>query len=320
MKFEEYLNWIFNESDIDIRFVFIRNSENRSIEDIAIEKVQELNIGGRSREERGVLLLYDINAKRLRVEVGYGLESYFPDAFISYLVYAHTREFFSTGDLSLGLMLLIRMLHQRIREEVLGHTFDPKVVEIIKQQRFLSGGAGVSSTMPEKGQNSSYWQSTSTGEKRQYYLPQSTPDAVYKKYLEWLAAGNYDPRIEIFTPASQRYMASLPMTRAYFHYLLIQEYGKQYKILTRGDLALLYYTNDPLICPHFFIKGDKGWQMDIVAEVNKTTNRTGGVYVWDYRVGDDIYTKTFVDKLINIKNYIRIVDGDNRELPIRGSN
>jgi hypothetical protein len=33
---------------------------------------------------------------------------------------------------------------------------------------------------------------------------------------------------------------------------------------------------------------------------------------------DDIYTKTYVDKPVNIKNYIRIVDGDNRELPIRG--
>jgi len=109
------------------------------------------------------------------------------------------------------------------------------------------------------------------------------------------------------------------MTRAYFHYLLIQEYGRKHEICVRNDLALLYFTNDPLVSPHFFKKTDKGWQMDIIAEVNNTRNRVGGVYVWDYCGRDDIYTKTFLDKLVNVKNYVRIGEGDNRQLPIRGS-
>lgn len=57
--------------------------------------------------------------------------------------------------------------------------------------------------------------------------------------------------------------------------------------------------------------------MDIQAEVNNTTNRVGGIYTWDYRGRNDIYTKNFADKLIKIKDYIRIARGDNRELPIR---
>ena len=113
-------------------------------------------------------------------------------------------------------------------------------------------------------------------------------------------------------------MASLPITGAYFHYLLMQEFGRKYEICVREDLALLYFTNDPLVCPHFLKKTDRGWQMDILAEVKNTRNRVGGSYVWDYRGRNDIYTKTFMDKLVNIKNYIRIADGDNRELPIRG--
>ena len=59
--------------------------------------------------------------------------------------------------------------------------------------------------------------------------------------------------------------------------------------------------------------------MDIIAEVNNTRNREGGIYTWDHGGGSDIYTKTFMDKLINIKNYVRIIDGDNRELPVIGS-
>ncbi len=59
--------------------------------------------------------------------------------------------------------------------------------------------------------------------------------------------------------------------------------------------------------------------MDIVAEVQNTRNRVGGVYAWDYRGVSDAYSTTFLDKLIIIKNYVRISGGDNRELPIRGS-
>lgn len=42
VKFEQYLYWLFNESDVDIRFVFIKDTGQRTIEDIAVEKVQEL--------------------------------------------------------------------------------------------------------------------------------------------------------------------------------------------------------------------------------------------------------------------------------------
>jgi len=211
------------------------------------------------------------------------------------------------------------MIHHRIHGAVLGNAFNPRVVELIRHRGYLSGGAGVTSSMPAREHGKTTRQSSITDEARQGYSPQPTPKAVYEKYLEWLAAGKYDPRIAIFTPQSQAYMASLPTTKAYFQYILIQEYSRNYNISIRDDVALLYFTDDPLVCPHFFKKTDNGWQMDILAEVANTRNRVGGVYTWDYSGHNDIYTKTFVDKLINIKNYIRIVDGDNRELPIRSS-
>ena len=316
-KLEEYTNYIFNESDIDIRFVFVPDTGDKTIEELALEKMQQLGIGRENKKKRGVLLLYDLKEKMLRIEVGYGLEEYFPDGFVSYLVHNHTKDFFSSGDVTTGLRLLIRMLHHRIRQEILGNSFDPKVVELIRQNGYLSGGAGVSASMQKKGQDAGTRTTGIRDKNRQSYSPQATPEAVYMKYLEWLVAGQYDSNINIFTTQSQQYLASLPMTNAYFHYILMQEYGRKYAVSVRNNIALLYFTNDPLVCPHFFIRNDKGWQMDIVAEVRNTKEIVGGVYTWDYRGQNDIYTKNFVDKLVNIKNYIRIVDGDNRELPIR---
>jgi hypothetical protein len=223
-------------------------------------------------------------------------------------------------DISKGLRLLIRMLHHRIREAVLDRTFDPTVIEVIRNPGYLSGGAGVSTVMrTQTGEKISLITNLSE-EQKLYYAAQSNPEDVYRKYLQWLIAGTYDPNINIFTRQTQIYLSKLPVTKAYFHYILMQEYGRKYNVIIRKGVALLYFTDDPLVCPHFFKKSETGWQMDMLAEVKNTRNRVGGVYTWDYRGGGDIYTKTFSDKLVNIKNYIRIADGDNRELPIRGYN
>ena len=119
-RFEDYMGQILRESDVDLRFVFVNGTSGKPIEELAAAKVQELSIGGRDREKRGTLLLYDVPSKRLRVEVGYGLEPYFPDAFVDYLIRDHVQMFFASGDLSLGLRLLLRMMQNRIREAVLG--------------------------------------------------------------------------------------------------------------------------------------------------------------------------------------------------------
>jgi hypothetical protein len=316
-KFNEYAHNIVVESDIDIRLLFVNGTGSKSIEHYALDMVRELGIGDKNREERGVLLLYDVKGKRLRVEVGYGLEEFFPDAFVGYLVHDHTRDFFSSGDTTTGLRLLIRMLHHRIREAILGKAFDPTVIEMIRNRGHLSGGAGVSATMPKRG-DLDHWTSEFTEEERRYYTAQPTPEAAYNKYLDWLMGGKYDPNIDLFTEASKGYMESFPMTKAYFDFILIKKYGKKFRIAIDNGVALLYYTDDPLACPLFFKKSDRGWQMDVVAEVNHSENVVGGKYAWMYTGSGDIYTRTFIDKLVNIDNYIRIADGDNRALPIRG--
>ncbi|NJD86934.1 MAG: TPM domain-containing protein, partial [Betaproteobacteria bacterium] len=59
-RFEQYLGLIHRESDVDVRFVFVRSAGDKPLEELATALVQELRIGGKTREERGVLLLYDV--------------------------------------------------------------------------------------------------------------------------------------------------------------------------------------------------------------------------------------------------------------------
>lgn len=315
-KFEEYLAWVQRESDMDMRFVFLRATPEATLEQHTAKLATDMGLGRNTGDRRGLLLVFDAQSRKLRIETGYGLEGILPDSFIAYLMHDHASAYFAEDNLVLGLRLLVRLIHQRVREAVLGRQFDPQVLENLHREGWLSGGAGAGKSMP-RGETA-YLGGTLDDAARRRFGPQASPEAAYRAYLEWLALGLKDAGIELFTPESRRFVASLPLSRAYFEFILYQEYGRRYRIDQRGDLALLTFTDDPLVSPHFFVKDASGWRIDLVAEVRNTRNRVGGVYIWDYSGKDDAYSKTFADHLIKLKGYTRLKDGDNRELPIRG--
>ena len=317
-RFEDYMSGIMRESDVDVRFVFVRGIGNRSIEDYAVAAVSELRIGGKTRDERGLLLLYDAQAQQLKVEVGYGLEGYFPDAFVSYLVNDHARMFFASGDLTVGLRLLLRLLQHRIREAVIGNTFDPRAVKVIESGRPLSGGAGVSAAVPFSKAYATGAVTSLSAEEKKRYLARESPEDTYNAYLAWLAGNKYDPDIDLFTPESRRYLLGLPLSPAYRDYILFGEYGKSHRIVRRGDRALLYFTGTPFVSPHFFVNEAGHWRIDLMAEVRNTSEHVGGVYTWHYRGVSDPYTTAFADLLAPMNGFRRFKDGDNRKLVIRG--
>ncbi len=153
---------------------------------------------------------------------------------------------------------------------------------------------------------------------RARYVAQETPAQTYRLYLDWIAGGRYDPDIEIFDAATRKFLVRFPMTRAYFEYIFMKEYGRAYEIDVRGDLALLYFTDTPLVDPHFFRRNASGlWQMDIGVEVRNTVNVTGGRFGWMYRGQDDDFSTIFRDRIVLVDGYPRIRGGDNRPLPTR---
>jgi hypothetical protein len=318
-RFEEQMRWIQQESDVDIRFAFVPDTGGRSIEECALDLVDEMRIGGKSREERGVLLLYDMRAKRLKVEVGYGLEAYFPDSFVGYLVRNHAQMLFEDRHVSIGLRLLLRLLQQRIREAVLGADFDPRVAEAVAEHGNLSGGAGVVADLPIGAGGGRRVAPRLSEAERAQFRAHDTPAGTYGAYLAWLSQPVFDPEVDLFTWGSRGYLAQLPVSPAYRHFILFGEFGKGYQVVERDGLALLYFTGTPFVSPHFLVKEKGVWRMDLDAEVRDTVERVGGVYTWDYRGSNDPFTRTFSDLLVDIQGYQRIRDGDNRALAVRGA-
>ena len=314
---EQYVAWIFDESDVDVRVVLQRGSGGASLERLAPELMRDLGAGAAGRRQRGLLIVYDAQSGKGRIEVGYGLEEYFPDGLVGYLLRNHVETMFASGNPTQGLHLLLRMLHHRIRQAVLDQRFDPRVLEALEDPGNLSGGAGATVRLPLGASAAKPVHAHVSAPERARLGPQASPEAAYRAYLEWLSAGRFDPSIQLFTPETRQYLSGLPITRGYFAEILLQEFGQQYRIVTRRDRALLVFTSTPLVSPHFFVHTGDGWQMDLLAEVMNTANITGGVYTWTYRGRDDPYTNRFFDEIYEVDGYYRLLMGDNRMLPVR---
>ncbi len=305
------MGYILEESDVDIRFLFTKEG-SADIAARSVAVVHALRIGGATGDRRGLLLNFDTDRSELKVEVGYGLEAYLPDAFVSYLINHHAKMFFANGQRSVGLGLLLRIVQHRIREAILGQDFDPEVLVAFGPNDHLSGGAGVLASMPGPGADGHALKRSGTID----FMAGDTPSATYRTYVRLLAAPEWNPNADLFTAESRAYVAKLPMSRAYREYMLMVVLRKAWRVIERDDLALLYFTGTPFASPHFLRREDGVWRIDIMAELRSTRQHAGGVHTWSYVRSGGEYDQRFADLLVDMGGYYRIRDGDNRALPM----
>lgn len=281
-KYEWLLDLIEKESDLDIKFLFLKTIGSATIEDVAVEKMDEYGIGREGRDERGVLFLYVMDEKQLRIDVGYGLEAYLPDAFVGYLIRNQADAFFNSSNPSLGLRLLIRILQYRIREAILYRDYDPTILDGGLKLAHLSGGAGAAGKVGMQHSGQAFKHDQLSEEERNRFKAANTVYQTFNNYITWLYGHKFDPDVDFFTKDSMSVLKSFPMTSAYFDYILMLYAGKQYKVVERGDLAVLFFTDSPIVSPLFFKRIDGMWRLDISAEVRNSRNYVGGVYTWGF--------------------------------------
>jgi uncharacterized membrane protein YgcG len=312
-QFESYLDNLEKESGVDIRFLFV-DSVAGPIEAFAVREARALGIG-QDLDRRGVLFVYDTRRERLRIEVGPTLQGIFTDRLVGYLMRDHVSSFFAAGEPTLGLRLTMFMLHSRLRRARLGEEYNPAAADFIAERRRLATGGGATGTMATARARPLLGDSA-TDDLRRGFGPQATVEGTYRRYLEWLRRTLFVTNAEFLTPASRNYLAGLPMSAAFRDYILFLEYGRRYTILERGDLALLVFTDDPLVSPHFFRRTASGWQMDLFTEVRNTHEYIGSPWTWSMILQEDDFTHAFIDRYVRLGGLLRLADGDNRPIPM----
>jgi hypothetical protein len=296
--------------------VFVRNVAGGDLQSYALNRMRQMGVG-KETDRRGLLFVYDVDGKRLRIEVGPRLEEVFPDGFLGYLMRENAASFFAGREPELGLRTTLRIVLMRMRVAALGMDYDPHAVSFITDSVRLAAGGGATARAGAAVISPGFRGRTSTPEERTHFAAQPNPDSAYQRYLDWLRDGQKQLDIELFTPESRTYLRTLDLTRAYIDFMLMEQLDQKYEIEERGPRALLYYTSTPLVSPHYFRKTLAGWQIDIVAEVMNSREYAGGH--WSYGVinSDDDFSSTFADMLDDYGGgLLRVRDGDNRPLPV----
>lgn len=309
------LRQIERESGVDVRVALQDLRGREALETFAARVFDQQEIGRESPEGRGLLFVYDTHRERLRLEVGYDLESLFPDSFADRLLRDHARHLFRAGQPEEALRFTLRLIALRLRSASLDGSFDPHGLREGRLLTHGSGGAGATRFAPIDGGDPALPRPLGAERRMQFGRAPSVEDAI-QSLVDWIATGTFDAEVALFTEASRALLAKMPMTPGYLEQAGIRLASQQLGILERGDLALAYSRNDPLDEPIFLRRQAAGWQIDLAAAREEVIAMAGGAHAWTLRGGERTYALAFADHVVPVDGTLRFRGGDNRPIPL----
>lgn len=280
----------------DIHVVIDSLAADRTVEEAALDWMRSAKIGRRT-SGRGMLVLIDFGSGRMRIEVTPALQGVFTDAFSGYLLRNHLRAFTNDRQVELGVRGLIILLTFRLQQALLDEEWDPTALATVREWSDPGDGGGASSVT--RSRESPSWRRRLPASIKETLGPQPTPDAAFAAYLRWAALDPADPRVDLFTPQSQAALDALPYTRPFFDLELLKYGNRPYRIVERGDMAMVYVTNTPLVGPMLFRRLERGWQIDVIDEWKHVSPLVNDPYVWGWRKLNDDWDQTFDDEFID---------------------
>jgi uncharacterized protein len=99
-----------------IAILIIPSLDGEAIEDYALRVAEKWKLGQKDKDN-GVLLLIAINDRKMRIEVGYGLEGVLPDAICNQIIRNEMAPNFRRGDYDAGVQAAINAIVQTIAGE-----------------------------------------------------------------------------------------------------------------------------------------------------------------------------------------------------------
>lgn len=97
-----FLDDLQNKTETQASVLIVKNLQGLAIEDYSIRVVDTWGVG-QEKTDRGVLLLVAIDDRKMRIEVGQGLEGDIPDAFAKRIIDQNIAPFFRSGNVYGGI-------------------------------------------------------------------------------------------------------------------------------------------------------------------------------------------------------------------------
>jgi len=115
---ENKLRTFNEESSNEISVVIIKSLEGDTIENFSVKLFEDWGIGS-AKNDNGVLLLVAFEDKKMRIEVGYGLEGALPDAIANQIINQSLKPYFQVGEYYRGIDAAVDDMAAATRNEYL---------------------------------------------------------------------------------------------------------------------------------------------------------------------------------------------------------
>lgn len=251
----EWHTALLAQYDIDYRVLTVLSADDLS--QLAVHTFETAGVGSLSPAGRGLLLVIDVGARRVRLEVARQLEGVLVDSFVAFIEREQMVPFFSADRVGDGIVAASELIAGRAEEALADGAFDAPAMAA------TSAGAGAETdAMLDGGKERPIARkSADTG-------AGDTPGDTVAAYLAAMAAHNADAELDLYTAATQEMLARQVMTRAQMDNV-VRTYREcpRPELLRQEDVAVLRYPALARSCaPWLLERGPEGrWRLDLVA-------------------------------------------------------
>lgn len=244
---------LLSDYGIDYRVLTVHSVAD--INRFAVRRYAELDVGAMSAYGHGLLLVLDADSRQIRLEVGYGLEGYFPDAFVAYVEQRQMLPFFAADRVADGILATTELIVDRAQRYRLGEDGSGEV--------WLSGSGGAGAT--------------TRIETPAPPIPATAPDPpapagrspeqTLARYFAAMERRDGRPDLPLYSPETRRMLQDWVMTPAQMDDV-VAAYRKcrpqAPRINASGSLAVIRYDPADRHCaPWFFRRSGDDWLLDL---------------------------------------------------------
>jgi len=254
--------------DIDFVVMIVSTLGENDITETAVRLFSQWEIGKSTQGKKGVLIFIAQKEQKIKIEIGYDLESIYTDAYVGQVEREILKEFLEQAEWDVGFLatienFLFKLFDNNLMEEVKDISSSEDNLEYYSQGagaiNVFDFGAALKKPIPE-----------TPGEISEYFSAQPTAELAFIRYMELLSNSITDRSLDLFTDLSKFFYKNWKSTSGQRRAEVQKISGKPYIVKQTDTHAIVMFPDLKMevmaTFPIYFIKKtEKGWQIDINA-------------------------------------------------------
>ncbi len=116
-KINRYLRELERKTTAQMAILTVKSLEGQTIEEFSLSIAHDKWQLGQKGKDNGVLLVVALNARKYRIEVGYGLEGVLPDSLVGSMGRQYLVPYFKKGDYSTGIFTAALVIANKVASD-----------------------------------------------------------------------------------------------------------------------------------------------------------------------------------------------------------